>query len=331
MPEGPEIHMSSLMVTKLGDRITFKGRVIKSSVSVKNPEVDWKSTKYTISATSRGKEMKLFLTDVGKSEKKSISILFHFGMSGKFQLTNVEDLPKHAHLQFYSSDGTQVLSFVDYRRFGRWFVNQDWGTDRGPCFLTEYYLFRNHIYESLNKRVFDAPICEVLLNQKYFNGVGNYLRAEALYRCGVKPFDPARKILELLFQNEEIKSEALLVKKEVIHEEKYAVMDEKVKDIIFILNKLGNEVVAMGCDGYESSSKRDNGTMSEFDEWLQCYMQPGMENMKDGKKRTIWFHGPPGGEITEKAKEVLSSKSKKSGKIAKTRPDVPKKKRKKEN
>ena len=36
--------------------------------------------------------------------------------------------------------------------------------------------------ENLEKSVFNKPICEVLLNQKYFNGIGNYLRAEILYR-----------------------------------------------------------------------------------------------------------------------------------------------------
>lgn len=35
---------------------------------------------------------------------------------------------------------------------------------------------------SLSDKAFDRPICEALLNQKYFNGIGNYLRAEILYR-----------------------------------------------------------------------------------------------------------------------------------------------------
>jgi hypothetical protein len=36
--------------------------------------------------------------------------------------------------------------------------------------------------------VFNRPVCEVLLNQQYFNGIGNYLRAEILFRAGVPPF-----------------------------------------------------------------------------------------------------------------------------------------------
>lgn len=38
--------------------------------------------------------------------------------------------------------------------------------------------------KNLDDRAFDKPICEALLNQKYFNGIGNYLRAEILFRYG---------------------------------------------------------------------------------------------------------------------------------------------------
>jgi endonuclease VIII-like 1 len=129
-------------------------------------------------------------------------------MSGKFEFTPADQLPKHAHLQFYTCDRKQVLSFVDYRRFGRWFVNGDWGKDRGPCVITEYLPFRQNVLDHLEQSAFDRPICEAMLNQKYFNGVGNYLRAEVLFRLGVKPFDQARKVLTpLLVKKEETKIE----------------------------------------------------------------------------------------------------------------------------
>ena len=43
-------------------------------------------------------------------------------------------------------------------------------------------LFRKHVLNSLEVAAFKKPICEVLLDQKHFNGIGNYLRAEILYR-----------------------------------------------------------------------------------------------------------------------------------------------------
>ena len=55
----------------------------------------------------------------------------------------------------------------------------------------------NIILNNLDKKVFDQPIHLVLMNQKYFNGIGNYLRAEILYRLPeVNPFMEAREILK---------------------------------------------------------------------------------------------------------------------------------------
>lgn len=82
-----------------------------------------------------------------------------------------------------SNKPAQVLSFVDFRRFGRWQINADWGLDRGPCPITDYENFRSNVINNLEDCAFkNKAICEVLLNQKYFNGIGNYLRAEILFR-----------------------------------------------------------------------------------------------------------------------------------------------------
>lgn len=281
MPEGPELHLMARFVHSIGHRCTFGGKVLKSEVSTKNPNVEWTCERYKVAATSRGKEMKIFLTDVHHQENH-INILFHFGMSGKFMYTPVADLPKHAHLQFYTHDGENVLSFVDYRRFGRWFVGGEWGVDRGPCFISEYELFRSHILDNVHHKHFDQPICEVLLDQRYFNGVGNYIRAEALYRLNIKPFTPAKEHLLLL----------LSVKKE---EKEIIVKNDPdgCDDLLSMLHKLGNEVVQIGLEEngyyYEGTKKK-----SGFAEWLQCYNQEGMSKCKDSKGRTMWYTGEVG-------------------------------------
>merc|ERR1712203_828152 len=102
----------------------------------------------------------------------------------------------------------QVLSFVDYRRFGRWELEGDWGKDRGPDPIYDYENFRKNVLDNLSAAPFNKPICETMLDQKYFNGIGNYLRAEILYRCSVPPFDKARDVLStLLSGNSETKIE----------------------------------------------------------------------------------------------------------------------------
>ncbi|XP_069758817.1 endonuclease 8-like 1 isoform X3 [Narcine bancroftii] len=218
MPEGPELHLASRFVNKVCSGLVFSGSVEKSAVS-KNREVPFQCEAYIISAVSRGKEVKLTLTPIKEEGRKEgaepsatepgreppdpVDIVFRFGMSGSFELTVEEELPKHAHLKFFSRDRPrQVLSFVDPRRFGSWEVNGTWQSDRGPCVMFEYEKFRWNVLSNLSDKAFDRPICEVLLNQKYFNGIGNYLRAEVLFRLKVPPFEKARAVLEALVHKE---------------------------------------------------------------------------------------------------------------------------------
>lgn len=41
---------------------------------------------------------------------------------------------------------------------------------------------RENVLRNLADKAFDRPICEALLDQRFFNGIGNYLRAEILFR-----------------------------------------------------------------------------------------------------------------------------------------------------
>lgn len=152
MPEGPELHLASLYVNRMCEGVLFSGPVIKSEVS-KNPDVPFTSEAYCITAASRGKEVKLTLTPIKTDEPKQrvkagqvehpMDIVFRFGMSGYFRFTSEDELPKHAHLRFYSKEKPcRVLSFVDPRRFGSWEPNGTWQPGRGPCVMFEYKKFR---------------------------------------------------------------------------------------------------------------------------------------------------------------------------------------------
>lgn len=146
MPECPELHLASQFVNIVCKGRIFKGPVIKSEVS-KLAEVDFNG-EYTISAASRGKEIKLTLVPYGNGKKsankrKPLDIVFQFGMSGMFDFDKVAEMRKHAHLNFFTKDEPRmVLSYVDPRRFGKWQVGGDWSTKRGPCVLFEYDEFR---------------------------------------------------------------------------------------------------------------------------------------------------------------------------------------------
>ncbi|XP_069415604.1 endonuclease 8-like 1 isoform X2 [Ovis canadensis] len=203
MPEGPELHLASHFVNEACRELVFGGCVEKSPVS-RNPEVPFESSAYSISALARGKELRLTLSPLPGAQppREPLALVFRFGMTGSFQLVPSDALPPHAHLRFYTAPpGPRLaLCFVDIRRFGRWDLGGEWQPGRGPCVLLEYEQFRENVLRNLADKAFDQPICEALLDQRFFNGIGNYLRAEILYRLRIPPFEKARTVLEALQQ-----------------------------------------------------------------------------------------------------------------------------------
>ncbi|XP_055134320.2 uncharacterized protein [Symphalangus syndactylus] len=145
MPEGPELHLASQFVNEACRALVFGGCVEKSSVS-RNPEVPFESSAYRISASAGSKELRLILSPLPGAQppQEPLVLFFCFGMSGSFQLVPREQLPRHAHLRFYTAPpGPRLaLCFVDIRRFGHWDLGGKWQPGRGPCVLQEYQQFR---------------------------------------------------------------------------------------------------------------------------------------------------------------------------------------------
>ncbi|KAM8781092.1 LOW QUALITY PROTEIN: endonuclease 8-like 1 [Rhynchonycteris naso] len=201
MPESPESHLASHFVNKSCRGLVFGGCVKLVSG---NPEVPFESSAYYISASAHGKELRLTLSPLpgAQPSREPLALIFHFGMSGSFQLAPSDALPPHAHLRFYTTPpGPRLaLCFVDIRCFGHWDIGGEWQPGRGPCVLLECEQFRENMLGNLEDQVFDRPICEALLGQRFFNGIGNYLREEILYRLRIPPFEKARTVLEALKQ-----------------------------------------------------------------------------------------------------------------------------------
>ncbi|XP_053742240.1 endonuclease 8-like 1 [Synchiropus splendidus] len=312
MPEGPELHLASLYVNRMCHGVVFTGAVIKSEVS-KSPAVAFTCPAYRISATSRGKEVKLTLTPMksdggsrrsvkGGEAVQPMDVVFRFGMSGYFRFTPEDELPKHAHLRFYTKEKPRrVLSFVDARRFGSWQPGGSWQPERGPCIMFEYKSFRENVVSHLSDRAFDRPICEVLLNQKYFNGVGNYLRAEILYRLNVPPFAPARAVLEGLEPDDVFGTQTDDKVKTVKAEKK---VKAEAADLLRLCHTVPLEVVGLGGKGYDPEKKDYSG----FEAWLQCYYVDGMKSIRDHNGRTMWFKGDPGPMAPKEAKSPKAKK-----------------------
>jgi formamidopyrimidine-DNA glycosylase len=151
-------------------------------------------TGFRVSARARGKEMILTMANE-QDPNDCVFVRFGFGMTGKMKYYPAsKEVAKHAHFIMECKDGGN-LCFVDQRRFGTWTVvdrADAWGPDRGPCPVEEFEAFARHVASTIRTtKWWNKPICETLLDQSLFNGIGNYLRAEILHDAGVT--DPFQK------------------------------------------------------------------------------------------------------------------------------------------
>ncbi|KAM6308902.1 endonuclease 8-like 1 [Aegotheles albertisi] len=310
MPEGPELHLAGRYINEACGGLVFSGGVERSAVG-RGPEVPFSSQAYRISATARGKELRLRLEPLGPGPPQHL--VFRFGMSGSFRLCPAAQLPRHAHLRFLTRESPpRALCFVDVRRFGSWRLGDAWQEGRGPCVLSEYQAFRENVLKNLEDRAFNKPICEALLNQKFFNGIGNYLRAEILYRSKIPPFEKARIVLEALKDQERArkKNSSLTLSK------KLKLMLEN-PDLLELCHSVPMEVIAAEKQLLEPDHS-DN--YAAFKNWLQCYLVPGMSSLRDRSGRTIWFQGEPG----PMAPKGQTSRKKRTGLKAAPKTQTPK-------
>lgn len=109
---------------------------------------------------------------------------------GRFFVLNVsEKLPPYTHVQFHGDSA--VLVYVDSQQMGRFRVDDFDFKKRGPDPVLDHRAFCQNVASALSKAALQKPLGEVLLNQAYFNGIGNYMRAEIVHRTGVDPRTPA--------------------------------------------------------------------------------------------------------------------------------------------
>ena len=257
MPELAEVKLTADYVNK-----TVKGK--KFARVRKNPSHKGKLFNhpdlFEISAVSRGKEFKLLLDHKGGTEH----LLMTMGMSGHFKLTPFGEEVKHSHLMFDATDGT-TLSFVDVRRFGKWGFG-DWNKLRGPDPVYEHESFISNIMDNLDKKDFTKPLHEVLMNQKYFNGIGNYLRAEIVYRLvDVNPFQPAKE----------------------------AILSNKGSMLLSLCRDIPNKAYLLGGGNlytWETPSGINlDSSVGTWDDFMKCYGNKEMCSEVDNIGRRFWY------------------------------------------
>ena len=188
----------------------------------------------------------------------NIPIYIFMGMSGswKWVPTNEWNQTKFTRLRLDCDDGNSLLLFGGYMGPKYSLYQKFKGNKSGPDIILDFDKFKENILNSLNNRVFQKPIYEVLLNQQYFNGIGNYLRSTLIFYADINPFKSAKETIETTPGFLELCKEVILTS--------YSKNGGQLKD---------------WKNPFDYDSK-------DFEDWV--YYQKG-EKIKDSQNRTFWF------------------------------------------
>jgi DNA-formamidopyrimidine glycosylase len=188
MPELPEVARTALSLNsaiqgkKLQEVIVHSGRYVKHG----NP-VGLDQFREDLPANVDKVEFcgKLIVFEFTGKTGKKWWVWNTLGMSGGWRYQH----SKHGHVEFKTSDGS--VFFTDARNFGTMkFVDSEEETKRkkdsiGPNHLADEIsddLFKSRLMKYKNK-----TLPEVLMNQGLIGGIGNYIKAEILYRAKLSP------------------------------------------------------------------------------------------------------------------------------------------------
>lgn len=259
MPELAEVRLTSDYVNNVVEGKIFTG-------ITKNPDHKWREVNFgapfLISSRTKGKELMLTLkTPDSYTQDLEKNLMMTMGMGGHFKWFEHGEGIRNTHLFFHSECGGH-LAFVDVRRFGKWNWG-DWNQNRGPDPTTDWLLFCQNVWHNLEKPTFNKPIYEVLMDQRYFNGIGNYLRSEILYRIG-----------------EERGANPFLSGKEY--------MDLYGWEVLTLCRDIPLHVYEIG-GGSIKDWKNPFGKSSNVKDFLLCYGNNKMKKILDKNDRTFWY------------------------------------------
>lgn len=199
MPEGPEVKNMILQLSKiiknkqLNTIIINSGRYSKKSPVGFNDFIKQLPSKI-IDVNCKGKFIYIELDNGYK-------IWNTLGMTGGWK----KNKNKHSHFTFKFNDFE--IYYEDVRNFGTFkFNNSKVDFDKKikslgiDIFSSDFNIdYVKKIFS--NKKIFHKTIVDILMNQKLFCGVGNYLKSEILYASKISPFRKIENLKENDIEN----------------------------------------------------------------------------------------------------------------------------------
>ena len=189
MPEGVEVKIQTEKLQKLKNKIL-------ESITIHGGRYTRHSQPINFDNFSKSLPLKILgIHQKGKfiyiSLSKNWTIMITLGMTGKLKLRkNPPKLIKHDHIVFSSINNSLV--FNDLRNFGTIQFTNDPNVLLNKLNKLGFDPLQNHITPSeflahIGKFPQNKKIGELLLDQRFISGVGNYLRADIMYCSKIHP------------------------------------------------------------------------------------------------------------------------------------------------
>lgn len=190
MPEGPEVRIITEWLSK-----NFSGTKI-----VKNSKFSQINGYFINNITCKGKQIFFHLNN----HLNKLYINSRLAMEGKWSITaanhtrfwiqvikynpiydiinNTFDIKENI-ITLYNDDTRNfgAIELLDEKQY------QSKLNQIGPDLLSDTIDNTLWTQKIKNKRIKNKQICDYLLEQKWFSGIGNYLKSEILYRCKIRP------------------------------------------------------------------------------------------------------------------------------------------------
>lgn len=195
MPEAAEVHLIANMIRgRLGGVVKsakvlsgrYARRPIKGLDALEGCKLD--------GVVVKGKLIVLCFTPLWCNKLPQIFALSTMGMTGYWENRQAVSPPKHSRICFEFETG-RPLDFCDARNFGTFKVVGRKEVERKLMELG-FDLLHDDVdldvlTEKLRRFAKKKTIAEALLDQRVIAGVGNYIRADAMYKARIDPRVPA--------------------------------------------------------------------------------------------------------------------------------------------
>jgi DNA-formamidopyrimidine glycosylase len=196
MPEGPEVKSVAVSLDNKISKLYINDMLIDElSRYYKNPSLinSLSYAKFPLHISKVYSKGKKILFECVDSDKVKVYLVSALAMSGRWQYTK----GKHSGIQMNltstkAGDVKYRLYFDDQRHFGSLVVAYEDELPKilknvGPDLLSEKVTYEEYKTVISLPRLRSKQIGWFLLQQKYFSGVGNWIRAEILYECKIAP------------------------------------------------------------------------------------------------------------------------------------------------